>query len=364
MTAQVPIAAEAETALAAPVRRSRGRGALVLRRFARNRTALLGLVLVVLLVLFAYVVPYLVHWKYTDNDWNNLGTGPSGTHWFGTNHSGQDMFALTMRGLQKSLVIGLIGGPLSTFVAALVGACAGYFGGWTDRVLMWVLEFMLVVPSFLIIAVLSPHFAHTTWLIFVVLLAAFQWMITARVVRSMTMTVKDREYVLAARYMGVGSMRIIFRHVLPNLASILIVDATVQVGTIVLSETALSYFGFGVQPPDVSLGTLIADGTPDATTFPWLFFFPALFLVLLGIAVAFIGDGLRDAFDPSAAGAKARGKAQKKRDRASGAVAGPDAVALPGARNADAGGGDAEVISLTTGEGPRTAPTAQEGLSS
>jgi peptide/nickel transport system permease protein len=133
-------------------------------------------------------------------------------------------------------------------------------------------------------------------------------MITARVVRSMTLTLKDREYVLAAKYMGVGSMRIIFRHILPNMASLLIVDAAVQIGLIVLGETSLSYFGFGIQAPDISLGTLIADGEPDAITSPWMFFVPAGFLVLIGLCSAFIGDGLRDAFDPSAAGAKAKVK--------------------------------------------------------
>jgi peptide/nickel transport system permease protein len=158
---------------------------------------------------------------------------------------------------------------------------------------------------------MSPEFAKTTWLVYVIVLAAFAWMITARVVRSMTQTLKDREFVLAARYMGVRPMVIIFRHILPNVASILIIDATIQVGTIVLSETSLSYFGFGVQPPDVSLGTLISNGTPDASTSPWMFFFPAGFLVLLGLCVAFIGDGLRDAFDPTSVSAKAKTKKVK-----------------------------------------------------
>lgn len=304
MTTQAPTAAP-------KARRSRGRGALVLRRFLRNRMALAGIAILVLMIIGAYVLPSFTTWSYTDNDWNALGTGPDPTHWFGTNHPGQDMFALTMRGLQKSLIIGLIGGPLTTLTAAVVGALAGYFGGWTDRLLMWGLELMLVVPSFLILAILAPKIAGGTWLFFVLLLALFGWMITARVVRSMTQTLKEREYVLAARYMGVNPLVIIVRHIIPNVASILIVDATVQVGAVVLGETSLSYFGFGIQAPDVSLGTLIADGTPDATTSPWMFFFPAGFLVLIGLCVAFIGDGLRDAFDPTAAGAKVRIKAVK-----------------------------------------------------
>jgi peptide/nickel transport system permease protein len=280
----------------------------VLRRFLRNRLAVVGVGILVVLLACAYVVPSFLQWSYTDNDWNALGTGPSSSHWFGTNHPGQDMLALTMRGLQKSLIIGIVGGPLTTLIAALIGASAGYFGGWIDRVLMWFLDLMLVAPSFLLLAIIAPKLSGGTWLVFVVLIAAFGWMITARVVRSMTQTLKDREYVLAAKYMGVNPLVIIVRHILPNVASILIVDATIQVGTTVLTESGLSYFGFGIQPPDISLGTLLADGEPDATTSPWMFFFPAAFLILMGLAAAFIGDGLRDAFDPTASGAKARVK--------------------------------------------------------
>jgi ABC-type dipeptide/oligopeptide/nickel transport system permease subunit len=138
----------------------------------------------------------------------------------------------------------------------------------------------------------------------VVLLAGFLWMVTARIVRGMTVSLREREYVLAARYMGVGGPRVVFRHVLPNLASLLIIDATVMVSVAIIGETGLSYFGFGVQPPDVSLGTLIADGTNAVVTFPWLFGFPAALLVLIVLAVNLIGDGLRDALDPTSGGAR------------------------------------------------------------
>lgn len=131
-------------------------------------------------------------------------------------------------------------------------------------------------------------------------------MITGRVVRSMTLTLKDREFVKAAKYMGVPAPVIIFRHILPSMASMLIIDGTIQVGTAIIGETSLSYFGFGVQAPDVSLGTVIATGTPAAPSFPWLFYFPAGCLVLICLSIAFIGDGLRDALDPNSSRAKAR----------------------------------------------------------
>lgn len=311
-TGPVP-ATDAEDAKGPTTKARTSRLRLTVRRFARNRLALFGLFMMLLLFLGAYVGPFLTKWDYQQHDYANFLSDPSGDHWWGTTQGGVDLFSLTMRGLQKSLVIGLLVGALSTFLAATVGSFAAYFGGWTDRVLMWIVDLLLVMPSFLIIAVLSPAFRGDTWLIFVVLLGAFSWMITGRVVRSMTFTLKDREFVKAAKYMGVPAPLIIFRHILPNMASMLIIDGVIQVGVAVIGESSLSYFGFGVQAPDVSLGTVIADNTTNASTYPWLFFFPAGCLVMIGVAISFVGDGLRDALDPNASGAKARSPRKKKR---------------------------------------------------
>ncbi|GAA2257224.1 MULTISPECIES: ABC transporter permease [Kitasatospora] len=287
------------------------RAKLTIRRFARNRLALAGLAVLVILFVMAYGGPLVDKYDYLHHDYMAFNAPPGGDHWWGTNQGGQDLFALTMRGLQKSLVIGLLVGIISTLVAGAVGAVSAYYGGWVDRILMWGVDLLLVLPSFLLVAVLSPLFQKASWLIFVVLLAAFSWMITARVVRSMTLTLKDREFVKAAKYMGVSGPVIIFRHILPNMASLLIIDMVIQVGAAVIGESGLSYFGFGIQAPDVSLGTIIADNTTNAPAYPWLFYFPAGCLVLIGIAVAFIGDGLRDALDPNASGAKAKAKKLK-----------------------------------------------------
>ena len=275
------------------------RWGIVLRRFRRRRLAMFGLVVLVLLFLLAFVGPYLGQWSYTDHDFNAFLQGPSVDHWFGTTQTGGDVYALTLRGMQKSLIIGLLVALFSTGMAALVGSFAGYMGGWIDRSLMWFVDLLLVLPSFLIIAILSPTFRGKTWLVFVILLAAFLWMVTARIVRGMTISLREREYVLAARYMGVPTHKIIFRHIIPNISSLLIVDATINVSAAVISETGLSYFGFGVQPPDVSLGTLIADGTQSATTYPWLFGVAAGLLVAIVLSVNLVGDGLRDALDPT-----------------------------------------------------------------
>ncbi len=278
-----------------------GRGRLVLRRFLRRRLAVGGLVVLVLLFALAFLGPYISKWDYRSHDFDAFLQPPSWSHWFGTSQIGEDVYAQTLRGLQKSLIIGLLTALFSTGIAAVVGACAGYFGGWADRVLMWFVDLLLVLPGFLIIAILSPTFRGRTWLLFVLLLAGFSWMITARVVRGLSLSLREREFVQAARFMGVPPAVIIARHLLPNMSSLLIIDATINVGGAILAETGLSYFGFGVQPPDVSLGTLIADGTHSALTFPWLFLFAGGLLILTVLAVSVVGDGLRDAFDPNAA---------------------------------------------------------------
>ena len=285
------------------------RRTLVLRRFLRNRLAVSSLAILVLLFIGCYAVPPLLPYSHTDLDFSALQSPPSPEHWFGTNAIGQDLLAQVLRGMQKSMLIGLCVAVISTLIAATVGAIAGFFGGWRDRTLMWLVDLLLVVPSFILIAITTPrtkNSANVTLLI--VLLAAFSWMISSRMVRGLTMSLREREYVQAARYMGVPNRRIIARHILPNVASILIIDTALNVGMAILAETGLSFLGFGVQPPDVSLGTLIADGTKSATTFPWVFLFPAGVLVLIVLCANLIGDGLRDALDPASANLRLRQK--------------------------------------------------------
>ncbi|MDH6197471.1 peptide/nickel transport system permease protein [Mycobacterium frederiksbergense] len=275
------------------------RRTLVFRRFVRNRPAVVSLILLVVMFVACYALPSVLPYSYSELDYYALQQPPSADHWFGTNALGQDIFAQTLRGMQKSMLIGVCVAFISTVIAATVGSVAGYFGGWRDRTLMWIVDVLLVVPSFILIAIVTPRLSQSNrvfWLI--VLLSAFSWMISSRIVRGMTMSLREREFVLAARYMGVSNWRIIVRHILPNVASILIIDTALNVGLAILAETGLSFLGFGIQPPDVSLGTLIADGTRSATTFPWVFLFPAGVLVLIILCANLTGDGLRDALDP------------------------------------------------------------------
>ena len=298
-----PVTTETATTAKAgvDVARFASRRTLVMRRFVRNKPAVVSLVLLALLFIGCYALPLLLPYSYTDLDYSALQQPPTTDHWFGTNALGQDLLAQTLRGMQKSMLIGVCVAFISTIIAATVGSIAGFFGGWRDRTLMWVVDLQLVVPGFLLVAIVTPGLgqsARVVWLI--VLFSVFGWMISSRIVRGMTMSLRMREFVVAARYMGVSNWRIIVRHIMPNVASILIIDTALNVGIAILSETGLSFLGFGIQPPDVSLGTLIADGTKSATTFPWVFLFPAGVLVLIVMCANLVGDGLRDALDPSA----------------------------------------------------------------
>jgi len=266
----------------------------------RNKTAVLGLTIISVLILVALIGPWLSPFTYDAVDRQAYLKPPSLQHPMGTTQSGRDMWALTLHGLRKSLIIGLVVALLSTGIAAIVGAFAAYYGGWLERFSLWIIDLLLVIPSFLLIALIAGNSSPgaASWLLLVLLLTLFGWMLSARVVRSLALSVRQREYITAARYMGLSGPKIIVRHILPNIASLLIIDATLNVSGAILAETSLAYFGFGVQPPDTSLGTLLGDGARQLSSFPWLFAGPAAIIVLLILSVNAVGDGLRDAFDP------------------------------------------------------------------
>ncbi|MFQ6229842.1 ABC transporter permease [Nocardia sp. NPDC002869] len=284
-----------------------GRRKLILRRFLRNKPALVGTAVLILMFLASFVLPSLLPYDYQDIDYTALLQPPSPQHPFGTTEIGQDVLAQTLRGLQKSLIIGLCVAVFSTTIAAVTGAVAGLLGGWTDRTIMWVVDLLLVVPSFIIVALFAPRTKGSgSIVLLIILLSVFGWMISARIVRGLTMSLREREFVRAARYMGAPTRTIILTHIVPNIASILIIDTTLTVGASIMAETGLSFLGFGVQPPDVSLGTLIANGTSSAMTYPWLFLFAGGLLIITVLCANLVGDGLRDAFDPGAKRARSR----------------------------------------------------------
>lgn len=272
---------------------------LYLRRFLRNRSAVAGLVIFVLLTLLSLTGSLFTHWDYQEADFAALSVPPgSGGHLLGTNQAGNDTYAQLVHGLGRSLIIALTVSLLTTAIAALFGTTAAYLGGKAERAMLGFVHFLLILPSFLIIALVGTHY-QGDWKILIVVLTLFGWMLTSRVIWSLATSLREREYVLAARFMGVSPLRTILRHLVPNIGSLLIVTFTIGVATTVQAETALSFIGFGVKQPDVSLGTMLASGQNTLSTAPWLFYFPAGAVVLLTVAMALIGDGLRDALDPT-----------------------------------------------------------------
>jgi peptide/nickel transport system permease protein len=221
-----------------------------------------------------------------------------GDHPFGTDIIGTDYFALVMRGAQQSITVMFIVGILGVSIGTIIGAIAGYFGGMVDAVLMRLTDMFLVTPTIIIGAVIGFRFGNLGVVPLALLLGFFAWMGLARFVRTEFLTLREREFVDAARVAGASDRRIIFKHILPNAIGVIIVSGTLLLSGAILAETALSFLGFGVKPPDVSLGLLISEYQDTFSISPWLFWWPGALIVSIALCVNFIGDGLRDAFDP------------------------------------------------------------------
>lgn len=283
----------------------RNRLALYARRYLRNRMAVVGLGIFALLVAFAVFGAVLTPYGPTDTDFTAMGEGPSAAHWFGTNDVGTDLFTQTVHGMRRSLIIALTVSSATTVIAAVVGATAAFLGGLGERLILGLINFLLILPTFLILALLSSK-SGGNWQVLIVVLIVTGWMTQARVVWSLSTSLRERDYVTAARFMGVSGLTNVVRHIIPNIGSLLVVNFAFGVATTVMAETGLSFLGFGVKIPDVSLGTLLGDGIGSIFVAPWRFYFPAGILTLLTVSMAFVSDGLRDALDPnSAAGGRA-----------------------------------------------------------
>ncbi len=269
---------------------------LVARRFRRHRLAMISLVVLLALVLLAFVGGWL--WKYSVADLTpDESVPPSWDHPFGTDAAGHDTFAQVLRGTQISIGIAVLGALVATVVGTVWGATAGYYGGRLDTAMMRIADLVLTLPFLAVAAVLGHNLGGSWWLIAAVI-AGLYWAYVARVARGVVLSLREKEFVEAAKAIGAGDARIIFRHLVPNALGSIIVNATVLVAIAILLETALSYLGFGVRPPDTSLGLLVSDAQTAVDTRPWLFFFPGVFIIVIALTINFIGDGLRDALDP------------------------------------------------------------------
>ena len=220
-----------------------------------------------------------------------------GEHPFGQDTLGKDIFARVMRGIQQSLIVVLIVGVLSTVIGVTVGAIAGFFRGRIDSFLMRATDVVIILPLLVVGAVLSRSFGGDA-VSLAILLGALAWTGLARLVRAEFLALREREFVDAARVAGASNFRIIFKHIMPNTIGVIVVNATLLMAAAILIETSLSFLGFGIVAPDISLGQIISEYNEAFKTRPWLFWYPGLFIVIIALTINFIGDGLRDAFDP------------------------------------------------------------------
>jgi peptide/nickel transport system permease protein len=222
-----------------------------------------------------------------------------GDHPFGLdNEIGRDMFAMTMKGVQTTLVVIVVVGLMTIIIGVTMGALSGYFGGWIDNVLMRFTDVIIVIPLLLTVAVFAFVLDATGMWSLAIVMGLFLWTGLARLVRAEFLALREREFVDAARVAGASPRRIMFKHILPNSVGVIVVSVTLLMGAAILIEAALGFLGFGIQPPDVSLGNLVEMYDSAFSSRPWLFLWPGVFIVVIVLCLQFIGDGLRDAFDP------------------------------------------------------------------
>lgn len=299
--------AQAEIAPQTPLQR-------VVRRFVRHKAAMFGLVILVFVILYVVVGSVVFSEAYANrNETSDQLLAPSADHLFGTDRIGRDIMARTVYGGQISLLIGVLAGTVEVSLGMLIGAVAGYYGGWVDSLLMRFTEAMLSIPQLLFLLVMSKFFGNKipdiplfgrefsgSVIVIIIILGITSWMALARIIRSNVLSLKETEFILAARALGLPNWRIIWAHLLPNTLGSAIVSLTLGVGGAILTEAYVSFLGLGVQPPTASWGNMLTEAQDFhiIANAPWYWFFPSLLILLTVLGINFVGDGLRDALDP------------------------------------------------------------------
>ncbi|MBZ0295015.1 MAG: ABC transporter permease [Anaerolineae bacterium] len=299
--------AKAEQKVASPMR-------MALRRFRRHRGAMIGLV--ILIGVFVYIVGGSIVFSEADANFNDTSirlSPPSIEHPFGTDRVGRDILARTIYGGQISLLIGLLAVLIEVSLGTAVGSLAGYYGGWVDSILMRFTEAMLSIPSLLLLLVMAKFFGGRisnielfgrtfsgSVVVIILIIGLTSWMVLARIVRSTVLSIKEEEYITAARALGMPDRRIILSHILPNALASVIVAATLGIASAILSEAYISFLGLGVQAPTASWGNMLTEAQEFQiiANAPWYWFFPGLLILLTVMSINYVGDGLRDALDP------------------------------------------------------------------
>ena len=266
-------------------------------RFMRNKAAMVSLCILCLITLSVIFVPMLSQHAFDDTDWYALHQPPSWDHLFGTDSLGRDLFVRTFIGGRISMMVGVMGALVAVVIGTLYGAASGFIGGKTDRVMMRILEILYAIPFMFLVIVLVTFFGRDIVLIFVAI-GAIAWLDMARIVRGQTLSLRNKEFIEAARVCGVSQWGIITRHIVPNVLGIVAVYSTLLIPSMILTESFLSFLGLGVQEPMTSWGALLQEGAQTMGIAIWQLAFPAAFMVLTLFCFNYVGDGLRDALDP------------------------------------------------------------------
>ena len=270
------------------------------RRLRGNRAASAALIVLAAIALVALIAPALSPWSYDSLDWQHLAQPPgsAAAHWLGTDRLGRDLLVRTLHGVRLSLLLAVLASTVSVLIGILWGATAAFAGGRIDAALMRFVDVLYSLPYLFVVIILTTLFARGSLTVLALALAAVGWLTTARIVRAQTLALKRREFIEAARALGVPPGAILLRHIVPNVAGPVVVYATLVVPQMILFESFLSFLGLGVQEPHASLGNLIYTGAQEMESAPWMLIVPATALVLLLLCLNLLGDGLRDAFDP------------------------------------------------------------------
>lgn len=268
-------------------------------RLRRNRAAMLSLIVLSLITVACIVLPWVWPYNYAQPDWDLLNHAPElrGLHLFGTDGLGRDLFVRVMWGCRISLMVGVVATLVTLLIGVTWGAIAGYVGGWLDGLMMRTVDVLYSVPFIPFVIILIVLFGRNILLMFAAI-GAVSWLDIARIVRGQTLSLKQKEFIEAARAGGVRNVSIIRRHIVPNLIGIVIVYITLTIPSIILFEAFLSFLGLGVQAPMTSLGGLVSNGAGVLQSYPYQLIIPSIFLAVIVYCFNFIGDGLRDALDP------------------------------------------------------------------
>lgn len=268
-------------------------------RLLKNRAAVYSAFIMAFMILLVIFGPMLISWESDFTDWDHTSSPPSleSGHWFGTDSVGRDIIVRTLEGGRISLLVGLVATIVSLVIGVSYGAVAGYFGGAADRIMMRVVDIIYALPFMFFVILLMVVFGRHILLVFVAI-GAVNWLDMARIVRGQTLSLKNTEFIEAARACGVGDWAIIRRHIIPNLLGVVIVYVTLTIPQVILIESFLSFLGLGVQEPMSSWGALVSDGAQDMESAPWTLIVPSVFLTVTLYCFNYIGDGLRDALDP------------------------------------------------------------------